>query len=165
MYPNNYKQKRDTQILNPLHYEIFINKMKIIFELQKSINLVTKNTIIEYRKGNITNSILRRMNSTAENDCFYQGRIKQHKYSSAALSLCQGMVSILLFWLNIVLKKIIFQLGLFYLNETTYLIEPISDGSKLPKSEKMLVIDQPHVVYTAPNIKLNANNEFINSII
>ena len=89
---NNYKRSIDEN--SDLHFEIELNKSKVLLDLKPNTFLLTENAIIERHKTNLYNSTTVKKVITKNNFCHYQGSIRNYSsISTVALSLCKGMVT------------------------------------------------------------------------
>ena len=111
-HPWHNAQRRDTEStttkdsFQKVHYKINLEgddaaddeSDHVHLELARNNRLVGPGFVVERQRGNsstITNIANSGEGSSAKYDCHYTGKIRDHKDSSVALSLCDGMVSII----------------------------------------------------------------------
>jgi len=78
-----------SEFLKTIHINIPRKESNILLELH-TVVLKPREAYIEWMDDNITYS------EPIEEDCFYQGQVKGQERSSAALSMCDGLVKFVL---------------------------------------------------------------------
>ena len=156
---NRQRVKKYAEDKKFLHFEVELNKLKVLFDLKPNKNLIKENAIFERHKTSFYNATT--VKAALKNDilCHFEGKIRNYSDSTLGVSLCNGMVCniIQIFYSLLNNFDFKFKIGLINFNKTVYLIEPMISNKQHGLNYKIDHI--PHLVYKAPNfIQLNAKD-------
>jgi hypothetical protein len=102
LHPHKLRHRRSSDEISDIHYKLSVKNKDFILKLKPNIKLYNPSLVVERKKNlfnNVSDSVFLRYTSNSGEQCHYTGEIVDRSNSKVALALCDGLVSLLTFYI------------------------------------------------------------------